>query len=127
MRCARSLLWIDAGAGLIAGTLTIAFAQWLSTLYALPITLVIVMGFANMTYGSFSLGLARRRVRPLALLRLLVIANAAWAVCCILIAGLSADVASVFGVGQLVAEATFVGGLALLEWRYRDALLTAPG
>lgn len=125
MHAARSLLWIDSGAGLIAGTLTLAFARWLSARYALSVTLVVVMGIANIAFGSFSSALARRSIRPRSLVLALVAANGAWAALCILLAIVLADTASAFGVGQLLAEGGFVGGLAALEWRHRDMLLTA--
>jgi hypothetical protein len=34
------------------------------------------------------------------------------------------ETATVFGIGQLVGEAIFVGGLACLEWKWRDRLLS---
>ena len=40
------------------------------------------MGLANLAYGTFSFSLARRAVRPRALLQLLASANIAWGVLC---------------------------------------------
>ncbi|MBK7600251.1 MAG: hypothetical protein IPJ07_17720 [Acidobacteria bacterium] len=125
MRVFRSLLWIDCSAGLLNGALTLAFSGWLSRLYALPVDLLIVMGVANVAYGTFSFSLARRGVRPRALIVLLVVANALWAVLCGLTAIIVASNASRFGVAQLLVEGSLVGGLAALEWRNRELLLVA--
>ena len=59
------------------------------------------------------------------MINLLVFANFAWAVACLCLAGVFAGSATVFGMGHLIGEAVFVGGLAGLEWRWRDRLLTA--
>lgn len=121
----KSLLWIDCTGGLTVGAFVLAFANWLSTLYALPLTLVYVMGAANLAYGTFSLSLARRAVRPRSLLLLLVAANLTWAVLCGVAAAVFAAEASAFGLAQLLLEGVFVGGLGLLEWKHLDDLLTA--
>ncbi len=122
MRTAKSLLWIDCSGGLIVGALVLAFSPWLSTLYALPVGFVIVMGAANLAYGGYSFSLARRAVRPRALLLLLVAANITWAVLCVLATALLAQEASPFGLAHLVLEGVYVGCLGLLEWKYLDAL-----
>lgn len=41
---------------------------------------------------------------------------------CIGIAVTVAGTATVFGMAHLLGEAVFVGGLAVLEWRWRDRL-----
>jgi len=121
----KSLLWIDCSGGLIVGALVLAFFPWLSALYALPVGFVIVLGAANLAYGGCSFSLARRAVRPRALIRLLVAANIAWAVLCAVATALLAAEASAFGVAHLVLEGVYVGCLGLLEWKYLDALHTA--
>lgn len=125
MRLATSLLWIDCTGGLVVGTLVLSLADWLSALYALPLGLVVAMGIANLAYGTFSLSLARRRVRPPALLLLLVAANIAWAIACATTAAFVATQASVFGLAHLLLESVYVGGLGALEWRHRKSLLIA--
>jgi hypothetical protein len=52
----------------------------------------------------------------------LVVANATWAALCGLTAVILAWYASGFGIAHLVGECLVVGGLARLEWRYREAL-----
>jgi hypothetical protein len=125
VRAAKSLLWIDCSGGLIVGALVLAFHPWLSTLYALPADFVIAMGAANLAYGGYSFSLVRRAVRPSSLLRLLVVANIAWAVLCVTAAALLVTRASAFGIAALLLEGAYVGGLGLLEWKHLDALLTA--
>ena len=125
MRITKSLLWIDCTGGLIVGALVLSLAQWLSALYTLPMHLVVTMGIANLVYGAFSLSLARRAIRPRALLNALIFANLAWAVLCAITAVIVAEQASAFGLAQLLLESVFVGGLGALEWRYRTSLITA--
>lgn len=125
MRSPKSLLWIDCTGGLVVGALVLAFAPWLSTLYAMPVGFVIVTGAANLAYGGFSFSLARRAVRPRWQLLLLVAANIGWAVFCAVATAVLSTQASRYGLAHLVIEGVYVGGLGLLEWKYLDALLTA--
>lgn len=125
MRTAKSLLWIDGSGGLIVGALVLAVAPWLSALYAVPVGLIHVMGGANLAYGGYSLSLARRAVRPRALLLFLVAANLAWAVICAVATAWLAQEASAFGLAHLMLEGVYVGCLGLLEWKYLDVLRTA--
>jgi len=124
LRKASSLLWIDCLGGLAVGVLVLALSPWLSRLYAMPESFVIALGSANLAYGAFSLSLARRAVRPRALLQLLIGANLAWAVFCVIASAIFAAQASAYGLALLLLEGAYVGGLGLLEWRFLDALLT---
>ena len=119
----QHLLWIDSGAGLLAGVGVLALSTWLTDLYALPRPLIVGMGVANLAYGTCSGALARRAHRPYALIRLLVAANATWAALCVLAAVRFAGTASGLGLAHLIVEGVFVGGLAALEWRARRRLL----
>ncbi|WP_412069423.1 hypothetical protein [Rubrivirga sp. IMCC43871] len=125
MHACRRLLWIDCAAGALVGAATLGTLGWLSELYLLPREQVLLIGGANLTYAAYSFALAIRPRRPLALLVLLVLANATWAVLCARWAVLYADTASAFGLAHLVAEAVIVGGLAAAEWRCRGVLRTA--
>lgn len=125
MRTAKSLLWLDCSGALLVGALVLAFAHWLSTLYALPVGFVITMGAANLAYGGYAFSLARRAVRPRAQLLLLATANITWAVLCAVATALLAKEASFFGLAHLVFEGAYVGCLGLVEWKYLDALQTA--
>lgn len=118
----RKLLWIDSVGGLVAGGIMLALSGWLSGFYRLPQSGIVVMGIANLAYGSYSGWLRRRPVRPMPLIVLLVIANAAWAVVCWSAAVRTASSASVFGLAHLIGEGGWVAGLAVLEWRAREIL-----
>lgn len=116
------LLWGDSIAGLTAGALVLVLSAWLSALYRLPRWLIVFMALANVAYGAYSWSLARRSHRPSHLITRLVIANATWAVICLLTALAVARSASWFGLAHLVGESLFVGTLAAIEWRCRGDL-----
>lgn len=121
----RNLLWVDCTAGALAGAAVLVLSGWLSTLHALPRELLLFTGAVNLLYACYSFSLARRPRRPRALILLLVFANLGWAAVCLGLAATFAGSASAFGMVHLVGEALFVGGLAALEWRWREQLLTA--
>lgn len=125
MRLMPCLLWIDSSAGLIAGVLVLLLSSWLSEVYGVPRALIVCSGVANLIFGAYSGTLARRANRPLGMIVLLAAANAAWAVVCVVAAVMLAGRISGFGMMHLVGEGVFVGGLAGLEWRGRDRLVTA--
>ena len=121
----RRLLWVDASAAALAGAVVLSLGGWLSGVHGLPRGLLAVVGGVNLAYAAFSFSLAVRARRPESLIRLLVAANAAWAVACVGLAAAFAASATPFGLTHLVGEGAFVACLAALEWRWRDALLTA--
>jgi uncharacterized membrane protein YhaH (DUF805 family) len=121
LRSAR-ILWIDCAGGLIAGVAVLILSGFLSDLYAIPHIVLVIMGVANLAYGFYALSLYVRRTRPRSLLVALVIANATWAVLCLVAAMLVAGTATVFGLAHLVGEGVWVGGLAALEWQRREQL-----
>jgi hypothetical protein len=55
----------------------------------------------------------------------LVLLLASWAVLCVIATAVVAPSATPFGLALLLLEGVFVGGLAALEWRHREALLRA--
>jgi hypothetical protein len=101
----------------------LALSGWLTPFYALPRSLLLFMGAANLLYASCSFSLARCSTRRPAWIILLVVANLAWAAVCFALAANFARSASAFGIAHLLLEALFVGGLAALEWRWREQLL----
>jgi hypothetical protein len=125
MDARRRILWVDGLAALVAGTVVLLISGWLSAWYRLPKELLLVVGGVNLGYASYSLSLAARSIRPAKLIVLLVVANLLWAIVCLILAVLYSDTASLFGLAHLVGEGLFVGGLACLEWRWRNLLLTA--
>ena len=121
----RHLLWIDSAAGALVGTVVLLASEGLSGWYGLPRGLLLATGAANVLYAACSGSLAVRAVRPRAGIVALVVANAAWAVVCVGLVGAYAEGGGGLGLLHLGAEAVFVGGLAALEWRHRDALRVA--
>ena len=122
MSIVRNVLWVDCTAAAIAGATVLVFSGWLSHLHLLPQALLVFIGAANLAYGAYSFFLARRAVRPIILINVLVFANAAWAVVCLVLAAKFWGEASLWGIAHLVGEALFVGGLAALEWSQRQQL-----
>lgn len=126
MRITSNLLWLDCTAGAIVGLVVLLFTAQLSQLQALPHNLLLFMGAANVLYASFSFFLATRSERPMPLIKLLVAANSFWSLVCICLAVVFANTATFLGLGHLIAEAIFVGSLAVQEWKWR-ALLVQRG
>ncbi|MFY7952021.1 MAG: hypothetical protein ACOVT5_05895 [Armatimonadaceae bacterium] len=115
---AKHLIWVDCIAGGLVGSLVLLLRGWLAELYGLPKLLVLVMGLANVAYACFSFALAlRRRGEHVPLLRVVAVANVLWAVVCVGLSVVWFGRASLIGIGSLVGEAVFVGGLGVLEWR----------
>ena len=83
---------------------------------------LLLIGLVNLGYATYSLSLAMRARRPPTLIVLLVIANSLWAAACLRWAVVFAPTASPWGLAHLLGESAFVGGLALLEWRWRARL-----
>ncbi len=125
MRIARNLLWIDCTAAALAGAALLALGEWLGDFYALPRGFLLFMGNANLLYACYSFTLALLIARRKPMITLLVAGNLIWALVCLGFAVAFSGTATMFGVSHLVAEAAFVGGLALFEWRYRDQLVAA--
>ena len=123
MHVMKNLLWIDCIAGGLAGVLVLSLSGWLSRLHGLPRELLLLNGAVNLLYASYSFSLAVRTRRPPPLIKVLVFANLSWAVVCLWLVTVFSGSATVFGIGHLVGEAVFVGGLAGLQWRWRDQLL----
>lgn len=121
----KKLLWVDCTAGALVGIVVIAFSGWLSQLEGLPREVLLFTGGVNLLYASYSFSLAVRAERPMPLIKLLVFANLAWVPVCLGLAATFFWSATPLGFMHLVGEAIFVGGLALLEWRQRNLLLTA--
>ena len=125
MRIIKNLLWIDCTAAALAGVMVLLFSAWLSHLYSMPQVLLHFIGVVNLLAAGYSFSLAIRPTRQRPLVILLVIANGIWAVVCLGIAVNLAGTATFLGIGLLVGEAIFVGGLAGLEWKWREQLLSA--
>ncbi|MDM7923362.1 MAG: hypothetical protein QUS14_13780 [Pyrinomonadaceae bacterium] len=118
----NKILWVDCLGAIATGVMLIALSGWLGPLYGLPAWVVVAHGFVHMTYGTYSLSLAVRNRRPMSLIKLLVFANAGWAVLCVIFAGVLLTVGTGFAVAAFVVEGIYVGGLAMFEWNNRKPL-----
>ncbi len=119
------ILWIDGLGAAVAGIAVLLAGHWLEEWYRLPKDLLFFIGVVNVVYASYSLSLVVRAKRPKTLIVLLVVANLTWAPICLGLAIVFCKTASPFGLAHLVGEAFWVGGLACLEWRWRELLRTA--
>ena len=119
------LLWIDGTGGAAVGVLMLVLAGWLSERYRLPRSFLLFVGVANLAYGCYALSLARRAVRPMALVVALAVANLSWAVLCGFWVLRFHASAHALGLAHLALEGVYVGGLGAVEWRWRGALQRA--
>lgn len=120
------LLHMDSLGGLSVGLLMLLLNYWLSVWYGLPRGFIVFMALVNIAYGCYSFSLLMRTKRPLSLIKVLVIANLGWALLCVLWVVIFAQTSTFLGTLHLLGEGVFVGGLAYLEWRNREFLLTRP-
>lgn len=111
------MIWVDAIAGTTVGILILSLNRCLTDLYLLPGQLILMIGIANLAYGGIALTLALfTRSDHVPFFRVLALANMAWALLCLAWAILYFSQASFLGMGQLIGETIFVGGLGTLEW-----------
>lgn len=121
----RNLIWFDGSAGAAVGVFMLLLAPWLEGLYELPLGFIYFVGGANLTYGIYSLTLASRKRRPMRFVQILAVANMVWGVLCFYWFFQYLGEAGFLGLGHLFLEGVFVGGLGMVEWRWRE-LLTIP-
>lgn len=121
MNTPLKILAFDAISGLVAGTITLLAEPLLTSWYAWPEGLVSFFGWANIGYGCYSgaltLALRSEKHLPPWTVRLLILANAAWALHCFARAWVLAGSASFLGIRILVLEGFWVGALAPVEAR----------
>ncbi len=98
----------------------------LRALHGLPEGWILAVGSASLAYGAHATVVARRAQRPLPLIVLLAAANVAWMVACFAAVLAQRGNISGMGVAQLAGEGVYVGGLGVLEWRWREALTRRP-
>lgn len=119
---AKHILWVDCLGAILTGILLAALSGYIAPIYSLPQSWVIAHAFVHLAYGAFSLSLAVRRTRPLVLISTLAIANAAWAVLCIIFAARMVEGDSVLAAAHFLIEGIYVGTLGFIEWNRREAL-----
>ncbi len=122
----KNILWIDCLGAFAVGALLVLLSPWLSELFRLPTSYIRALGAANLIYGAYSFSLARRKTRPLALIQILVLANAAWTFVCLLAVYRLGNQASPFALAHFTLEGSWVAFLAKIEWDER-ARLAAVG
>ncbi|SFO79876.1 hypothetical protein SAMN05216601_102152 [Ectopseudomonas composti] len=125
MRMVRHILWLDCMAAAVAGVVVLLFAPWLNDWYSLPRELLSFIGAVNIAYACYSFSLAVRVRRSETLIKLLALANGFWALVCLGIAATFAPVITLPGLCHVLGEAAFVGGLGMLEWKWRRQLRVA--
>lgn len=123
----KNLLWVDCSAAALVGVAVLALSGPLSALQGLPRNVLVFTGVVNLLYATFSFSLARRRLRPMPLIRLLVMANLAWVPVCFGLGWTFLESANPLGLLHLFGEGVFVGSLAGLEWHHRHLLVEATG
>ena len=114
----QKLIRIDATAAFLSAVFVLIFQNWLANLLNLPKNTLHFMCIVSFCYAAYSTFLALQNEKPLILIKILVFANALWATVCIGIIVYHCGTINAFGVGYLLAEAIFVGGLAFLERKY---------
>ena len=118
------ILWVDCIGGLVVGFVVLAFCQLISGWENLPLATVIVMGFANLVYGGYSLFVTTRKKRRLILIKILAMANMAWLLVCVTIAAMYWNQISLLGIVHVIGEGIYVAGLGFVEWNMKESLVT---
>ncbi len=119
----KNILWIDGLGAIAAGIIVLFLSAWLSKWYNLPHEFIIFMGVVNLVYGLYSTPLAMFKKRSKWLIIILASANAVWACLCFIFLTHFMDSISIFGMLHLTGEGLYVGGLAYLEWQWKDDLI----
>ena len=111
------LIWTDGLAALSVGVGMLPLRHFLADLLQLPLWLIVAQAVTNLCYATYSLSLARRREKPVVMVRLLSIANMGYAFFAICLLRYFYNTCSSWGVAFFVAEVVFIGGLGILEWK----------
>jgi hypothetical protein len=109
------VLWIDCIGGLVVGVLILCLCRLISEWDSLPLWIVLAVGFANLGYGGYSLWVTTRNPRPMALVKILAIANMAWLGVCVAIVVSHWSEISAFGIFHKLAEGIYVSSLRFME------------
>jgi hypothetical protein len=116
------LIWADGLAALSVGLGMLPLRHFLAHWLQLPPGLITAQAIANLCYATYSLSLARRRDKPIAMIRFLSMANMGYAFLALCLLGYFYPTCSAWGVAFFVAEVVFIGGLGVLEW-----IMSKPG
>lgn len=118
----QNILWVDCIGGLVVGVLVLSLVRLVSVLGGLPVWIVLVVGGANLLYGTYSLWLTTRTHRPMILLKVLAFANMAWLLVCLAIIVSYWSEITLFGMAHKLTEGIYVATLGYLEWQWRETL-----
>ena len=118
----QNILWVDCIGGLVVGVLVLCFCRLISSLGGLPIGIVLLVGFANLFYGTYSLWLTTRNRRGMVFLQILAFANMAWLLVCLAIIVSHWSDITIFGMVHKLTEGIYVAALGWLEWQWRESL-----
>jgi hypothetical protein len=112
------LIRLDWMAAAFGAATILSLRGWLADLYAIPASVLLGIGIANLAYGcgSFTLFLLTRDGH-VPYLRVLGAANMLWTVSCVALAVVWRAEATAFGLVHLLGEGLAVGVLGALEWR----------
>jgi hypothetical protein len=113
----RRLLWFDCTAAAVVGTAQLALLGLLAPLLGVPRGFVTFTALMNLAYGAFSFSLARTPSPALRWVKVLVVANFAWAGVCLVSAAYFARPGSWWGAIYVMTEGAFVAALAAREAR----------
>jgi hypothetical protein len=113
----KKLIWIDAIAALLSGVVVFMIRPLLADFLRIPLSLLTTLSIISLCYACYSSYLARHKIKPVALVRILIGANALYALACVIIVMLLYGKMNVLGTVYLLLESAFVAGLAILEQR----------
>lgn len=119
------VLWLDCLGGLFVGCVVLSICRLLSQWENLPLSVVMMMGAANLCYGCYSLFVTTRRPRPREYVSALAMANMIWFVVCSVVLIGWWDQITPPGIVHVAGEGIYVGALGFTEWKLRDRL-SAP-
>ncbi|MDH0032836.1 MULTISPECIES: hypothetical protein [unclassified Acinetobacter] len=122
MNIIKNILWVDCGAAALAGMIVLLAAQWLSSLYHLPKSVIIFIGCVNLLYACYSFLLANYKKRSITLVNILVVANSIWILICLIVLWMFRWEMTIFALMHILGEAIFVCILARLEYLWRVQL-----
>jgi hypothetical protein len=103
----RRLLWLDCTAAAVVGTVQLALVGLLAPLLGLRREVVTFTALMNLAYGAFSFSLAWKPSAALERVKVLVVANFAWASVCLVTAVYFARPGSWVGATYLWTEGAF--------------------
>ncbi len=112
----RRVLRADAIVSPGSGALQLLFTAWLADLTGLGQALLLEVGILYLVYGVFVAWLATRAEPPRALVWLLVLGNAGWAVACLALLALGVYATTTLDTAYVVLQAVAVALLSDLQF-----------